>query len=127
VGPLLLVEVGDDLDVAQRAEVMAAGDQRVAQRRAVVYLPVADDLHRAVLVAERLLPTGDVDDREPAHAERRLGVRDTAEVVRPTMDHDVAHAAHTVGARLLAESEPELTCDAAHRAFSGRQAVADEA
>src|SRR5205085_1303616 len=83
----------DDLDVAEGAEVVAARDQRVAQRRAVVYLAVADDLDRAVLVAERLLPARDIDDREPAHSESRLGVHDAAEVVGPAMDHDVAHGA----------------------------------
>ena len=114
VHALLLVEVGDHLDVRAGAEAMAPSFERGAQRSAVVNLAVADHLHAAVLVAERLPAAAHVDDREPAHAERHLGVREEAFVVWPAVHHHVAHGAHAVGAGALTEYQAELSCDAAH-------------
>src|SRR5439155_25984252 len=116
LGPVLLVEVDDDLDVRGAAEVMAAGLERGAERRAVVYLAVADDLDRAVLVAERLVSAYHVDDREPAHAERHLAAHEPPEVVGAAMDDDVAHPAHPLRAGGLTRHESQFACDAAHGA-----------
>ncbi len=114
VHTLLLVEVGDHLDIRSAAEAMPPSFERGAQRSAVINLAVAHHLHRAILVGERLLAAAHVDDREPAHAERHLGVREQAVVVWPAVHHHVAHGAHALGAGALTECQAELSGDAAH-------------
>jgi hypothetical protein len=61
---------------------MPAGEQQLRQRRRVVDLAVADHLHRAVLVAERLAAALDVVDREASHAESDLALHELARGVR---------------------------------------------
>ena len=63
---VLLVEVDDDLRVAVRPEPVPPRLQPCPQLPVIVDLPVEDDLDRPVLVADRLVPTGQVDDRRPA-------------------------------------------------------------
>ena len=60
----------------------------------VVDLAVGDDLHRAVLVRERLLAAGDVDDRQPAHGEADARQQDAALVVGAAMVQRPDHPLH---------------------------------
>src|SRR5205085_2292355 len=69
---VLFVEVHDDLGVRVRAKLVAAFQQVFAQRREVVNLAVEDDPDRFVLVADRLLPARQINDRKAAHAERDI-------------------------------------------------------
>src|SRR5205823_123574 len=71
---LLLVEVDEDLRVAVRAEVMAPGLEAGAEFLEVVDLAVEDDLDGAVLVAQRLGPPFQVDDRQSAVDEADAGL-----------------------------------------------------
>ena len=72
---MLLVEVDEDLGVAVGCGSGGRADSSVgAERLVVVDLAVEDDLDRAVLVADRLVAAGQVDDRQPAvdQADARL-------------------------------------------------------
>ena len=73
VRPLVLVEVDDHFGVAVRAEAMAGAFQPPAQLAEVVDFAVEDDPDRAVFVRQRLLPAGQVDDRQPAMAQGHAG------------------------------------------------------
>src|SRR5439155_692242 len=95
----LLVEMDDGLGITPRPKAMPAGDQVAPQVMVIVDLPIEDDLNGAILVGDRLLPAGDVDDRQPAHAERHLGGDEVAAVVRAAVDDRVAHRAAAIPSR----------------------------
>ena len=64
----------------------------------VVDLAVGDDLDRAVLVGERLLAAGEVDDREPAHGQADARQQNAAFFVGSPMVQRPDHALHFVSA-----------------------------
>ncbi len=72
VGAVLLEVVDDRLGVAAGLEAVALPLQRRPQRREVVDLAVERDDDRAVLVLHRLVAGDEIDDRQPAVAERDL-------------------------------------------------------
>ena len=72
----LLEGVDDDFGVAAGSEPMAEPLELVTQLDVVEDLAVEDDPQRAVLVRERLLAAGEVDDREPRVTRARHGDRD---------------------------------------------------
>ena len=92
---------------------VAGGLQLLAQLAVVVDLAVVDALDLAVLVADRLLPALDVDDRQAAHAERGAGMGQEAVVVRPAVADAGVHRLQ----QLLVRRAPEPRY-AAHRAGS---------
>ena len=88
--------------VAVGAEAVAGAFEPAAQLAEVVDLAVEDDPDRAVFVGHRLMPAGQVDDRQPpmaqGHARRGFPARLRAEaggvdalVVRPAMREHVDH------------------------------------
>ena len=93
--------------VAERGEL---GDQLLV----VVDLAVEDDRDAAVLVEQRLLAGGDVDDRKPAVAEpdARLEVQPAA--VRAAMVLRLVHAVEQVARDLAAAARVEDACESAH-------------
>ena len=68
-GAVLLVEVQQDLDLGVGAKDVALGGKGCAQLEVVVDLAVEDDGDGLVLVEDRLLAGGDVDDGEPPRPE----------------------------------------------------------
>src|SRR5690606_4961552 len=62
--PILLVAVDDGLGVAARGEAVALRFQVRAKLMVVVDLAIEDDVDRPVLVGDRLLAPGNVDDAE---------------------------------------------------------------
>ena len=78
----LLVGVDDDFGVGRRVEAVAGGLELAAQLAEVVDLAVEDDPDRAVLVVDRLVAGREVDDAQPAHAERHALVHPHALIVR---------------------------------------------
>src|SRR6185312_12959494 len=82
---LTLVEVREHLGVAARAEGVAVCPQAVAERVVVVELAVLHGPHGPVLVGERLVAAGDVDDAQAPRAERDPRSLVRAAVVRPAM------------------------------------------
>ena len=94
--PVFLVQVHDRLGVARRPEPVTAGLEVGPQLGEVVDLAVEDQPHRAVLVGDRLVAGGEVDDAEAAHPEHRAGPRVEAFIVRAAVDHGAAQGAHLI-------------------------------
>src|SRR5205814_6856426 len=65
----LVVGMDHDLGIASRVEAVTALAQPVTQLGKVVDLAVEHDPGRLVLVVNRLVAAGHVDDAEPAHAQ----------------------------------------------------------
>ena len=96
------------------AEHMPEGCELRPQLGKIVNIAVEDDHHRAVLVAHRLAPAGDVDDGQPAMAEAdpRLDMKPVA--VRAAMRERRGHAAQQRRVDGLAAAWVENAGDAAH-------------
>ena len=92
----LLVAVDEHLGIGLRDERVSRRDQLLAQLAMVIDLPVLDDPDRRVFVVHRLMTAGEVDDRKPAHAEGDAVELLDTRIVRPSMDHRVAHSRHEV-------------------------------
>ena len=103
----------DDFGVGMGSEPVAAAFELGAQRRKVVDLAVEDDPHRAVLVRQRLLPRGDVDDAQPAVAEPDAVAEEEAVGIGPAMRDAVASSR---------ESSPGPRDDALKERFAGETA-----
>src|SRR5262245_6690659 len=67
-----------------------------AHRLEVVELAVADEPERFVFVRARLMTAGEVDDREPAHADDRALADVDAFIVGTAMDDHARHATDDV-------------------------------
>src|SRR5439155_26558764 len=65
VGALLLVEVEKYLAVGARTQAVAAHDELALVASVVVELTVHDDVELLILVGDRLVAGGEVDDAEP--------------------------------------------------------------
>ena len=91
---LLLIEVDNALGIGARGETVTFGLQLRLQLAAVVDLAVEDDLDRAVLVAERLVPARDVEDAQAGHpqAGARCGVLPGTPVVGAATHEGGRHA-----------------------------------
>ena len=104
----------DRLGVAGRPECVAGTLELPAQLLVVVDLAVEDDADRAIFVEHRLLPAGQIDDAEAAHAERHA-IRDVdALFIGPAMHH---HPAHRANVLLDAGTPvpPNDSCDTTHK------------
>ena len=88
--------------------------QLAADLGEVVDLAVGDDLDRAVLVAERLLPAGEVHDRQAAHRQRHARQPDAALLVWPAMVQRTDHVLHFRSRNGAAELRFDDADDAAH-------------
>src|ERR1700694_5423203 len=80
-----------DLRIRSRVEAMAAGAQALSELRKVVDLAVEHDPGRLVLVVNRLVAAGHVDDAEPPHAEADATLQPDALVIRTPMGDRLAH------------------------------------
>jgi hypothetical protein len=107
-------EVNDGFGVAIGAVLMAALNQRLAQRAMIVNFAVEDDPEGAIFVRDRLMPGFEVDDAKAAHADSRAAVGVEAVVVGAAMRHDVAHLAESRSIGPRARFKFENTGDAAH-------------
>ncbi len=111
---LLLVEMDDDLGIAARGELVARLLETGPQLAEVVDLAVADDDEIAVLVADRLMAAGDVDDRQPPHAEEQLIVDEATLVVGSSMQNGAAHAREHGGIGPSRTAQTQHAVDSAH-------------
>src|SRR5262249_13113057 len=80
----------------------------------VVDLAIAHDLDAVVLVADGLLPAGQIEDREPAHPERDAGILVLALAVGPPVHGDGGHAAERLHRWTATGLERDDAVDAAH-------------
>ena len=109
---VLLIEMDDNLDVAQGRETVAGGFEIRLQGPVVVDLAVEDQGDAAVFIEQRLMAVVDADDRQAAHAQGDSTVTVGAAVVGAAMDEGVVHRVEDVGDASLAKGED--ACDAAH-------------
>src|SRR5215510_4237403 len=101
------------------AELMAARKQFLAQLGEVVNFAVEDHPNRAVLVADRLAPRGQVDDREPPHSQRDVLFEIEAFVVRPAMNDGRRHRPRNLFVRRPGPFSIDESENAAHFTSSG--------
>ncbi len=110
---LLFVQVNQRLGIAGGAELMPARHEIGAQFLVAVNLAVEDDPHRTVLIGDRLMAGGEIDDAEAAHADPAPAIHVNAFVVRTAMANLVAHRLYQ--RRLSGLIETHKTGDSAHR------------
>src|SRR5204862_6994647 len=79
-----------------RSEAMAEAFELLLQLAEVVDFAVRDDLDVAGLVQDRLLPAGEIDDGEAAHAESDTRQRDAALFVGAAVMQHLHHAGEIV-------------------------------
>src|SRR5712691_7689542 len=91
LGPKLLVQVNDHLSVSAGVEAVATSFQRRAQLWEVVDLPIEDDPNSSVLVVDGLMPRRQIDDTQPAHAQRGTPLSVDSFVVRSAVHDGLAH------------------------------------
>ena len=100
-GPVLLVEVDDDLGVGFRREDVPLLLERGAQLHVVEDLAVEDDPDAPVLVGDRLPAALEVDDAQPRVGEADVRIPVEAETVRAPVPE---HGGHRLEVRLRARS-----------------------
>ena len=107
------VRVDDDLRVALRLEMIAAGFQRVAKLLEVIDLPVEYDDDGSVLIEHGLMSAAEVDDAEAAHTQGYRVVDKDALVVGATMMHLPQHLPHDALRRLRIRAA-DYSADSTH-------------
>src|SRR5262249_1882999 len=114
--------MNDGLGVARGSKHVPAPGELSSELGIVVDLAVEDDPHRAVFVRDGLVSVREVDDAQPAHAERDAPAEMNALVVRPTMRHPAAHRADlTLGDRTATRAQDSR--DSAHNVDWSRCSV----
>ena len=114
------VGMHDHFRVALRLEHVAKRLQLGAQLAVVVDLAVEDDTDRAVLVEDRLVPAGQVDDRQPPHPEPDPPLDVDALVIGAAMHDRGAHAPNLRFRRKRIVTKPCHPHDPAHGAMISR-------
>ena len=106
--------MNDGLGVAARAVAVALPLEVGAQGCVVVDLSIECDPDAVVLVGERLMSAGEIDDGKAPEAEEggRVGVK--ALVIGAAMAHAIGHATDGFGA-FLPRKIAEDSADTAHR------------
>jgi hypothetical protein len=95
---------------------VARGGQSVAQLRVVVDLAVLDDVDGAVLVGDRLVPAGEVDDREAARPDPRIAIDVLAAAVGAAVPQGRGHVGDQLTPRRLPTVDGDDATDSTHRA-----------
>jgi hypothetical protein len=111
--------MNEHLRIGTRFEAVPLGLKVAPKLLEIVDLAVDDDRNRAVLVRHRLgallgALSAEVDDRQPAMAERTGAIGQVSVIVGSAMDHCVAHASHGVVVRRRLEVGCQHSRDAAH-------------
>src|SRR5262249_28550193 len=114
LGALLFVQVQDRLRVRVRLEPVPAVDQEGAQAAVVVDLSVKDDRAGAVLIKDRLMAAGHVDDAQPPEAQTGIAVDVVPVVVRAAMDDRVRHLLEQMKRHRLTGAEVINATNPAH-------------
>ena len=110
----LFVEMDPGFGVAMRGEPMAALEQFLAQLGIFVELAFEGDPDVARFVRERLPAAGDVDDRQPAIAERDARLDVNVLIIGPAMRDRGRHAQQSIGWKMSPTGQVDGACDATH-------------
>ena len=97
LGAPLLVPVNEHLGVAAAAEPVTCPLELVHELAVVVDLAVLHDDDAAVLVRDRLVASGQIDDRQPACGDPDRSVEMRALGVRAAVEQSRRHAAKPIG------------------------------
>ena len=106
--------VDDDFGIATSVEDMTEHLQLWNEFLIIVDFPVEDDADRLILVIERLLAGGQIDDREPAVAEADARFDMQATFVRAAMKLRFVHAVENRAIYVAFATGIEYSGDAAH-------------
>ncbi len=87
----LLIEMNEDFGVAARRESMPGALQPGAEFMMIINLAIEDYVDRAVLIANGLSATTDINDTEPPHSHRNARLDKIAGTIRAAMVDRVAH------------------------------------
>ena len=117
---VFFVEVHERLGIARGPQLVALLLQLRAQVAVVVDLAVEDGDDRAVLVEDRLVAAGEIDDAQTARAERDAVVREVALAVGPAMDDPIRHPADESLVALRANVSDDATHELFTRSRQGR-------
>src|SRR5687767_4593735 len=110
----LLVGVNDRFGVGPGPVGVPGGLQLFPDCLVVVDLAVEHDPDRAVLVRERLMPGGEIDDAQPSMAERGTMVGVEPRVIRSAMREHVPHRSGTSLVRPIERVSRNDACYSAH-------------
>ncbi len=114
IGAVFFVQVDDDLGVALRGKPVAERLELRAQFDVVEDLAVVDDPERTVLVADRLIAAGQVNDAEPRAAQANPVIPVDAVSVRPAMPEHPQHPQQGIAFRRGPFGQVEDAYNAAH-------------
>ncbi len=95
----LFVQVDDHLRIAPGLEEVPLGEQLLPEIQIVVDLAVVGDPHCSVFVAHRLVSGCQIDDAQPAGAERDRSIEIDAVVVRSAMGERLVHRLDEIAIR----------------------------
>lgn len=104
----------DDFRIAAGAEAVPERGKLAHQRLEIVDLTVEDHTDRPVFVEDRLIATGELDDREPAMTEPDPRAVMKAGTVRTTMAEKVGHPLQQARIGRPAPTAIENPCYPAH-------------
>ena len=104
----------DRLDVRAAPEARPLGLEFPAQREEVVDLTVAHHGDLAVRRLDRLLPTGEIDDRQAPETKRERPAQQVPFVVRPAMLDGVGHGTQPRELALDGAGARHESCETAH-------------
>ena len=108
------VEMDPGFGVAVRGEPVAALEQFFAQLGVFVELAFEGDPDVARFVGQRLPAAGDVDDREPAIAERDARLDVDVFVVGTAMRDRGRHAQQSIRRKMPPAGQIDCSCNATH-------------
>src|SRR5262245_15376351 len=111
---VLLVQMNQDFRVALSPQSMSRGTEGIGQLAVVVDLSIADDQDGPVFVRKWLMAARQVENRQPAHAERHGIVVVLALVVGAAVRRDGRHAPERRRRRLSSGSKRGYSIDSAH-------------
>ena len=94
---VFLVEVHDNLAIRTAKKAMPASHQCRRKFAVVVDFAVADQRHRAILVAHRLRPRVDTDNAQTAKAQSYPGPHQQSRIVRSTVRQTRRHRCDAPG------------------------------
>src|SRR6266851_552707 len=114
VAPVLFVQMNNRFRIAVGAVTVAAGFQIFSQGRVVVNLSVENDPGGPSLVADRLMPPGNINNAEAAHAQRDRAIGIKTVVVGAAMRHGGTHLSYRARISSRVASELHYPGNSAH-------------
>jgi hypothetical protein len=110
----IFVQMNDYFCVGIGGEAVAPALKFRTELREVVNLAVEYDCYRAVLVKDRLMSAGKIDDAEAAHAKSHRALRVDALIVGSAMHYSVAHGTDRGAIHPCAPVFTDDSCNPAH-------------